>query len=45
MFGPSYVFGVEVDKAEGAAADEIRSTPELASQFQPANPTPTPPMH
>jgi oligogalacturonide lyase len=41
MFGPSYVFGVEVAKAENAAASEVHSTPELAGQFNSANPTPT----
>jgi oligogalacturonide lyase len=40
MFGPSYVFGVEVAKATGAPADEIRSTPELGKQYSP-DPTPT----
>jgi oligogalacturonide lyase len=41
MFGSSYVFGVEVAKADNPAATEMQSTPELASQFQPVNPTPT----
>jgi oligogalacturonide lyase len=41
MFGPSYVFGVEVAKATDAAASEIHSTPALAAQFNPVNPTPT----
>jgi len=41
MFGPSYVFGVEVDKADHPADSEVHSTPELASQFQPVNSTPT----
>ncbi len=36
MFGSSYVFGVEVAKATGAGADEIKSTPELGKQFAPA---------
>jgi oligogalacturonide lyase len=40
MFGPSYVFGVEVSKAANAGAGEIHSTPELAAQFNPVNPTP-----
>ena len=40
MFGRSYVFGVEVAKASGAKADEIKSTPELGAQFSPV-PTPT----
>jgi oligogalacturonide lyase len=38
MFGPSYVFGVEVDKAMNAPASEIRSTPELAKSFNPKEP-------
>ena len=33
MFGASYVFGAEVDKAENPAASEVLSTPELAAQF------------
>lgn len=41
MFGPSYVFGVEVEKAENPSAADVRSTPELASQFNPTTPTPT----
>jgi oligogalacturonide lyase len=41
MFGSSYVFGVEVAKADNPAASEIHSTPELASQFNPIKPTPT----
>jgi oligogalacturonide lyase len=41
MFGSSYVFGVEVDKAVNPSASEILSTPELAKKFSPANPTPT----
>jgi len=40
MFGPSYVFGVEVSKATDANAEDIHSTPELAAQFNPMNPTP-----
>jgi oligogalacturonide lyase len=40
MFGPSYVFGVEVSKATDANAADIHSTPELATQFNPVNPTP-----
>ena len=42
MFGPSYVFGVEVEKATNAPASEVRSTPELAKEFNPVDPTPTP---
>jgi len=40
MFGPSYVFGVEVEKATDAQASEVQSTPELAKQFNPVEPTP-----
>jgi len=40
MFGPSYVFGVEVEKATDAQASEVHSTPELAKQFNPVEPTP-----
>lgn len=39
MFGPSYVFGVETEKASGAT--DVESTPELASKFNPKEPTPT----
>jgi len=35
MFGPSYVFGVEITKAHNPPASEIQSTPELARKFQP----------
>jgi oligogalacturonide lyase len=38
MFGPSYVFAVEAGKADNPDASEIHSTPELASQFNQANP-------
>ncbi len=41
MFGPSYVFGVEVDKATDATGAEIEPTPELAKKFNPAQPTQT----
>jgi oligogalacturonide lyase len=41
MFGPSYVFGVEVAKAENASVSDVHSTPELAGKFNPTNPTPT----
>ena len=40
MFGPSYVFGAEVAKADAAATD-VQSTPELARQFNSVDPTPT----
>jgi oligogalacturonide lyase len=39
MFGPSYVFGVEVEKAKNPPAAEIQSTPKLAREFQKLNPT------
>jgi len=42
MFGPSYVFGVEVDKAVNPSSSEVHSTPELAKRFNPVDPTPTP---
>ena len=41
MFGSTYVFGVEVAKATDVQPSEVRSTPELAGQFNPVNPTPT----
>ena len=41
MFGPSYVFGVEVAKASNVNPAEVHSTPELAAQFSPVKPTPT----
>jgi oligogalacturonide lyase len=40
MFGPSYVFGVEVAKADASATD-VQSTPDLARQFNPVEPKPT----
>lgn len=40
MFGPSYVFGVEVRKAVDAPASDIEPTPELAKKFNPTNPIP-----
>ncbi len=43
MFGPSYLFGVEVAKAADAADKE--STPELGERFNPAKPTPTAPLN
>lgn len=41
MFGPSYVFGVEVAKARNVKPGELKSTPELGKPFAP-DPTPTP---
>lgn len=38
MFGPSYVFGVEVEGAKNVPASEWKSTPELARKFNPTNP-------
>ena len=38
MFGPSYVFGVEVAKAVNAPAGDEQSTPELARRFNPVEP-------
>jgi oligogalacturonide lyase len=39
MFGPSYLFGVEVAKAKGAT--DAESTPALGARFNPVTPTPT----
>jgi oligogalacturonide lyase len=41
IFGKSYVFGVEVEKAQNPAAAGIHSTPELARQFNAVDPMPT----
>jgi oligogalacturonide lyase len=41
MFGPSYLFGVEVDKAVNPSASDVVSTPELAAKFNPTKPTAT----
>jgi oligogalacturonide lyase len=41
MFGPSYVFAVEVAKSADAPSSEVLSTPELAQHFAP-KPPPTP---
>jgi len=41
MFGPSFVFAVEVEKAVSPPAADIQSTPELATKFNPVMPTPT----
>jgi oligogalacturonide lyase len=38
MFGPSYVFGVEVEKAANPPAADVQSTPDLARKFNPADP-------
>jgi len=38
MFGPSYVFGAEVEKAVNPPAGDVQSTPDLARKFNPANP-------
>jgi oligogalacturonide lyase len=42
MFGPSYVFGVEVDKAVDPPAEDVQSTPDLARKFNPTNPPSVP---
>ena len=41
MFGPSYVFGVEVDKAVNPDPSDVFSTPALARSFNPPNPPTT----
>ncbi len=41
MFGPSYVFGVEVDRATDVPASQFESTPELAKKFNPREPKET----
>jgi oligogalacturonide lyase len=41
MFGPSYVFGVEVEKTSNPPEADVHSTPELAGQFNPTAPVPT----
>ncbi len=41
MFGPSYVFAAEVAKAVNPPASDVESTPGLARQFNPTDPTPT----
>ena len=38
MFGPSYVFGVEVEKAVNPPAADVQSTPDLARQYNPTDP-------
>jgi oligogalacturonide lyase len=38
MFGPSYVFGVEVKKAENPPAADVVSTPDLARKYNPTEP-------
>ena len=38
MFGPSYVFGAEVAKADNPPAADVQSTPELARKFNPVDP-------
>jgi oligogalacturonide lyase len=38
MFGPSYVFGVEIEKAVNPPAADVVSTTELARKFNPVNP-------
>ena len=41
MFGPSYIFGVEVKKTDKPPAADVQSTPELARKYNPVEPTPT----
>ena len=43
MFGASYVFGAEVEKAVNPPAADVESTPELARRFNPVDPPVTPP--
>jgi oligogalacturonide lyase len=38
MFGPSYVFGVEVGKASNPNPADVLSTPDLARKFNPTDP-------
>ena len=41
MFGPSFVFGVEVERAANPKPEEVISTPGLGGRYSPS-PTPTP---
>jgi oligogalacturonide lyase len=43
MFGPSYVFGVEVAKAVDPPAADVKSTPELGTRYAPQPPAGSPP--
>jgi oligogalacturonide lyase len=45
MFGPSYVFGVEVEKSVNPPADEVKTTPDLARQYNPTDPPSVPLVH
>jgi oligogalacturonide lyase len=38
MFGPSYVFGAEVDKADNPAAGDVQSTPDLERKYNLVDP-------
>jgi oligogalacturonide lyase len=38
LFGPSYVFGAEVEKAVNPPAADVQSTPDLARKFNPVDP-------
>ena len=38
MFGPSYVFGVEVKKSDNPPAADVVSTPDLARKYNPTDP-------
>jgi len=41
MFGASYVFGSEVEKAVNPKPEEVLSNTELAIKFNPTQPTAT----
>jgi oligogalacturonide lyase len=41
MFGPAYVIGVEVAKAQNPKPNEVISTPELAKKYNPRTPEDT----
>ncbi len=41
MFGPSYVFGVEVAKAVNPPPQDVKSTPDLAREWNPTSPLTT----
>lgn len=43
MFGPGFVFAVETAKAVNPDPNEVMTTPQLASKWQPGKPEPTPP--
>jgi len=41
MFGPSDVFGVEVAKAVSPPPEDVKSTPDLAREWNPKSPLTT----